>query len=288
MLGRLAELQIRRLLPGNLALPLSAWTYPPVAIEKDVFRRLRFQGVEMKENKKENNSFHFKKFSVRHDKCTMKVGTDGVLLGAWTSIEEAKSMLDIGTGSGVIALMLAQRTDDKVKIDAIEIAEADARQAKENVDQSPWPEKIRVIHSSLTNFSIAKNYDLIVSNPPFFTNSSSPPSNGRKQARHTTGLSHNELLTAVKERLNETGKFSVILPTTEGAIFQARALDFGLYCSRRMAFYSRKEKTQERWLMEFVKQPIERPAETRLVLYEEGKEWSEEYSNLIKEFYLAI
>src|SRR5690349_15209367 len=110
--------------------------------------------------------FHFKQFSVRHDNATMKVGTDGVLLGAWADPGEAKYILDIGTGSGIIALMLAQRTNEDVIIDAVEVEATDAAQAAENISNSPWPAKVLVHHTAIQNFNSERKYDLIVSNPP--------------------------------------------------------------------------------------------------------------------------
>ena len=114
---------------------------------------------------KSGSHFHFKQFSVRHDRSTMKVGTDGVLLGAWVNVDDSKRILDIGTGSGVIALMLAQRTTSDVLIDAVEVESDDAAQAKENVLQSPWPRRIDVHHTPIQNFHSDECYDLIVSQP---------------------------------------------------------------------------------------------------------------------------
>src|SRR5690349_11091056 len=112
--------------------------------------------------------FSFKKFIVHDDQCQMKVGTDGVLVGAWVDVSGVSRVLDIGTGSGLIALMVAQRTPNEVIIDAVENLEPDARQAKENADRSPWSQRIHVHCSTIQNFSRAKYYDLIVSNPPYF------------------------------------------------------------------------------------------------------------------------
>jgi tRNA1Val (adenine37-N6)-methyltransferase len=133
--------------------------------------------------------FHFKKFSVSHAQSTMKVGTDTVLLGAWTKVDHATNILEIGTGNGTIALMLAQRTSDNVCIDAVEIEPTDAAQAQENFLQSPWPAKIRTHPISIQQFENGIKYDIIVSNPPYFINSQRPPDEKRGQARHTISLS---------------------------------------------------------------------------------------------------
>ncbi len=229
--------------------------------------------------------FRFKQFEIRHERCTMKVGTDAVLLGAWVTVSGAKRLLDVGTGSGVLALMLAQRTSKEVKIDAVEISHDDFVQAEENAANSDWQEKITNHHTSIQEYVSEIRYDLIVSNPPYFMKSLLPASNRRKQARHTLSLSYDELVIAAKRLLSPTGIFSVILPTSEGDRFLSLASASGLHCSRRLAFYSRKQKTQERWLMEFSFKPVSMVTES-LVLYDRGMEWSDEYKNLTRDFYL--
>src|SRR5579859_709466 len=124
----------------------------------------------------------------------MKVGTDAVLLGAWVSVAGAKRILDIGTGCGVIALMLAQRTNDDAIINAVEIEAADARQAKDNVLKSPWLKKVTVHQKAIQAFDIGERFDLIVSNPPYYVNSLLPPARARAQARHGKSLTAEELI----------------------------------------------------------------------------------------------
>src|SRR5687767_8887834 len=120
---------------------------------------------------KRREDFQFKQFSVAHDRSTHKIGTDGVLLGAWVDVRNAHSILDIGTGTGVIALMLAQRCAGDTCIDAVEMEKEDAAQAKENVARSPWPQKVNVVHAMIQAYTPKAEYDLIVSNPPYFINS---------------------------------------------------------------------------------------------------------------------
>ncbi|HCW08495.1 MAG TPA: tRNA (adenosine(37)-N6)-methyltransferase TrmM [Cytophagales bacterium] len=235
--------------------------------------------------KRQRNTFYFKKFSVNHDLCTMKVGTDAVLLGAWVTISSSKHVLDVGTGSGVIALMLAQRTDAQVHIDAIEINEVDANQAKENILSSPWREKISVNHASLQEFRPKEQYDLIVSNPPYFVNSLQSPSQTRTQARHNQELTFNELISNSLRLLNPTGRLAVILPFAEGNIFKTLAIENQLHLIRETAFYSRREKPQERWLFEFSCEEAELQSD-QLLLYEKDSIQTEKYINLVKDFYL--
>jgi tRNA1Val (adenine37-N6)-methyltransferase len=235
----------------------------------------------------EKEVFQFKKFSVRHDRCTMKVGTDAVLLAAWVNVKDATYLLDIGTGSGVIALMLAQRTTPAVTIDAVEISEQDARQADENRQASPWPNKIRIHHQSIQQFNSPEKYDLIVTNPPFFIDSLKPPDAKRGAARHTVTLSHEDLINAVERLLLNDGKFNIILPAAEGARFIEKAIRGSLFCTRHYSFRSKKEKPVERWLMEFSRQ-LTACEHGEIILYDKSNEWSEDYRKITGDFYLSV
>jgi len=205
----------------------------------------------------------------------MKVGTDAVLLGAWVNVGDAKIILDIGTGCGVIALMLAQRSN--ATIDAVEPDRDSADQAKENFDLSPWKNRLRVFNKPIQEFETS-DYDLIVSNPPFFSNSLLPPKAPRQNARHTETLSFDDLLSVATNK-----RLAIILPTVEGELFRGKARAYGLYCNRRLAFFSRRHKPQERWLMEFAPMETDMVNET-LVLYDEKEKWSMDYAALVKEF----
>jgi tRNA1Val (adenine37-N6)-methyltransferase len=230
--------------------------------------------------------FHFKQFSIRHDHSTMKVGTDGVLLGAWVNVEGCKRILDIGTGSGVIAVMLAQRTSPDTHIEGIEIEQRDAEQARENAAQSPWANRISIHHSSLQAFQPPERFDLVVSNPPYFNNSQKPPDKKRIAVRHTTLLPFPVLLDHAKKMMNARGRFAVVLPFNEGNEFILLANTVGLYCVRKDAFRTRKEKPVERWLLEFSTLPSNF-SEGEILLYDAGLEWSSEYIRLTGDFYLG-
>lgn len=235
---------------------------------------------------KRKTHFHFKQFAVRHDRCAMKVGTDAVLLGSWVIVNDAKRILDIGTGSGVIALMAAQRTSD-AQIDAIEIEKSDAEQARENVLNSPWPTRVFVHNVPVQEFTTDNPYDVIISNPPYFNNSQLPPDERRHQTRHTVSLDYISLINAVRRHLKPDGKFNVILPFTEGLQFIELAAQSGLFCSRKYSFRTRPAKPIERWLLEFLYQelPIEKG---EVVLYEKGLEWAESYVTLTRDYYLKL
>ncbi len=217
----------------------------------------------------------------------MKVGTDAVLLGAWVNVKGVKRILDVGTGCGIIALMLAQRTEENVTIEGIEIEEQDAKQANENLLATRWCNRVLFQNYSFQNFRSPFKYDLIVSNPPYFNNSQLPPVKQRARARHTDTLGYEELISYSKKFLNQTGSLAVVLPYKEGKDFVSLASLHQLFCIRQLAFYSRKGKPQERWLFEFSKEPHSLTTET-LVLHGEGEAWSEEYKVLTRDFYLKI
>jgi tRNA1Val (adenine37-N6)-methyltransferase len=231
--------------------------------------------------------FQFKQFSVAQDRSTHKVGTDGVLLGAWVRLHaDIRSVLDVGTGTGLIALMLAQRTSENTTIDAVEVEEEDARQAKENVQHSPWAGKIRIHISRVQDFLPEKKYDLVISNPPYFVNSWLPPENKRSQARHAQLLPFEDLLRHSHRLLAPGGRLAVILPYTEGLMFINLARSFGLFPSRRTAFRSRAHKPLERVLVELSSEGGYEQPENELVLYTHGDTWSDEYRSLTRAFYL--
>jgi tRNA1Val (adenine37-N6)-methyltransferase len=217
----------------------------------------------------------------------MKVGTDAVLIGTWVNIETTKSILEIGAGSGVISLILAQRTLPDTEIEAVEIAKDDAEQARENVAQSPWPEKVKIFHQSFQAYSAGTAFDLIVSNPPYFINSQLPPAEKRSVARHTNSLSYEELITGVIRLLHPLGRLAVVLPFQEGKYFQSLARANDLHTIRQLAFHSREGKPQERWLFEFAFAPVKLTTET-LILHGKGEEWSNDYQALTKDFYLKL
>ncbi len=215
----------------------------------------------------------------------MKVGTDAVVLGAWANIGDAKKILDIGTGCGVIALMMAQRTVNDARIDALEVDADDAFQASENVKHSPWPEKVMVHHVALQKFVSNHRYDLIVSNPPFFNDSLHSPLVKRTSARHTSSLSFHDFLLYASQVLNEQGRIAIIIPFQEGLTFQKVAEDkFKFHVIRKMALYSRPAKKQERWLFEFAR--AERSVEETTLYIHDQQGWSKEYQNLTHDFYL--
>ena len=232
-----------------------------------------------------NPYFSFKQFTVYHDRCAMKVGTDGVLLGAWTEVSDARDILDVGTGTGLISLMLAQRSEAHIM--AVDIDEDAVKQAEENVKNSPWPDRIEVEHHDICHFDSDIRYDVIVSNPPYFVNSLKCPDGQRNMARHTVGLNFESLINSCGRLLSSSGRFSVIIPTDGMDEFMKIASEEGLYLSRRTWIQTKPDATPKRVLMEFKKQPAT-CVEGCLVVELSRHIYSEEYIALTKEFYLKM
>jgi tRNA1Val (adenine37-N6)-methyltransferase len=231
----------------------------------------------------------FKQFTILQEKTAMKVGTDGVLLGAWASVDNAARILDVGTGTGLIALMLAQR-NSSAAIDAVEVEQNAYEQATENVQNSPWASRINVIHSDFGAFSqqAQQQYNLIVSNPPYFSSSLLPPDAQRTAARHTTELSHHELLENSLRLLTPHGTLSVILPYVEGNIFIALAANAGLRCCRKTNVATRKGSVTKRLLLEFSREQKKIQENTLYIRDAEKDSFTCQYKELTKEFYLKF
>ncbi|NOX45726.1 MAG: methyltransferase [Chlorobi bacterium] len=229
--------------------------------------------------------FQFKQFQIDDDGCTLKVGTDAVLLGAIADCVPAKSILDIGTGSGIIALMLAQRS--RAGIDAIEIDEISFLKAKQNFSTSPWPERLTAIHGSFQGFSTLTNktYDLIVSNPPFFSNSYKPSSESKQISKHNVALDFMELVSGVAKLLGQKGKFSLVLPYSEKENFIQIAKTHNLSLNGILDILPKNTKKPNRAILEFGKDKTSRQKTTSIFLRNPDNSYSEEYRQVTKDFH---
>ena len=229
--------------------------------------------------------FKFKQFSVEQDDVAMKVGTDGVLLGAWVECERAGRILDIGTGTGVIALQMAQR-NPTAQVQAVEIDETAARRARANFDNSPWAERLQVVQTAVQEFSPAERFDLIISNPPYFVDSLLPPDAKRSTARHTHDLTFEELDRAVCRLLDGNGKFALILPVTE---FEKYLSLTQLHLVRRCDVHPIEGGAVKRVMGEFAKQkPTEVTHENIAIERGQRGDYTDEYRDLTKDFYLKF
>jgi tRNA1Val (adenine37-N6)-methyltransferase len=234
-----------------------------------------------------NNYFRFKEFTIFQDKAAFKVGTDGVLLGAAADITNRKRILDIGSGTGLIAIMLAQRCN--AEIVAIEPDPDSFSQTCDNVSGCKWSSRINVVNTDLQNFEPGTDkFDLIVTNPPYFSNSLKNPDQRISLARHTVSLNSNELLKGAARLLEDKGTFQLILPYVEGNIFIAEAHEYGLYCNNILKIRPLPTSEIRRMILTFSREQLK--ATEKFLTIEHGMrhEFTEEYINLTKDFYLKF
>ncbi|MEO1052816.1 MAG: methyltransferase [Bacteroidota bacterium] len=235
-------------------------------------------------------AFRFKQFTLEQHQKVFKVGTDGILLGAWADTLRASNVLDVGTGTGLIASMIAQKTPETTTITGIDPNESAFLLASENIANSPWKNRLRILHTTLSDFTInyTSKFDLIVSNPPYFNAGILPEKQESKQSRHTISLSHEGLIKDSKSILSENGSLSLILPYAEGQEFIRMALKQNLHLHRLTEVRSRPQTSVERLLMSFSTHawPL---VQNELVIYDqESGSYSDEYVELTKDFYLNM
>lgn len=236
--------------------------------------------------------FKFKEFSIHQDKTAMKIGTDAVLLGAWVFLEnEIDSILDVGSGTGIIALMLAQRSFALI-IDAVEIDNDAYEQTVTNFENSNWGDRLYCYHSSFQNFAdeIAEEdetYYLIISNPPFYTDEFESKNDARNKARFTTSLSFNELLKGVSKILSKKGKFAVIIPFKEEQGFVKLAKENNLFLNRVCHVKGNPSSAFKRSLLEFSFED-KKLIKENLTIEIKRHQYTDEYINLTKDFYLKM
>ena len=247
--------------------------------------------------------FRFKKFEVVNERSAMKVNTDGVLLGAaMTILPSDRTMLDVGTGTGTIALMAAQRFSSAIlnsssvilnevknpRIDAIDIDEASASEASANFINSPWNSILKAHHLPLEEFAASAEtvYDLIFSNPPYFEDSLTAPDERKSTARHTSdGLSYRDIFEFAKDRLSENGRVSLVLPADQEAALTRYARMCGLYLFRILRVRTVPRKAPSRIIAEFSRTRCAELSEELLTIQDEGK-YTQEYLSLTGDFYL--
>lgn len=241
--------------------------------------------------------FKFKRFEVVNERSAMKVNTDGVLLGAlMTILPTDRTLLDIGTGTGTIALMAAQRLfscgichadrSAENRVDAIDIDEASAEEAAANFRNSPWSEVLHAYHTSLDDFACDRKYDLVFSNPPYFEDSLNAPEERRNNARHTsTGLSYREILDFASQSLTDNGRVAFVLPAETEAALCRHARMNGLHLFRIVRVRTVPRKEPSRIIAEFSRMRKDTSEDTVLTIQNEGK-YTEEYLSLMRDFYL--
>lgn len=235
--------------------------------------------------------FRFQRFAIEDDQCGMKIGTDAVLLGAWANAQRKERILDIGTGCGLIALMLSQRTEkNATRIDAIDQDENAAIQAAENVANSPWPDRIVVSHQPLQEFDSAEHaglYDLCVCNPPYFSDCSPSFDSQKSAARHTVALTHEQLLNCSNRLLQPGGKLCVVLPYDQLDSILSTARQANFFLHRQTSVRPLPEAPFKRVLLEFGLQESEIERD-ELVIEVRRHEFSADYEALTGQFHLRF
>ena len=230
--------------------------------------------------------FRFKQFSLSQDWCAMKVNTDGVLLGAWADVNGATNILDIGTGTGVIALMMAQRNPE-ASIDAIEI-DADAfAQAGENFLDSLWSERLYAYHISLQDFNPQKRYDLIISNPPYFVDDYKTENHQKNIAKHSVSLSYEELISGIDRLLSSSGDAFLVLPAFNLQLLESFASDKKLFITKVTEVVAIEGKAPYLVLIRLNREKRDYLKSTIVIQNKDGL-FTDEYKSLTKEFYLKF
>jgi tRNA1Val (adenine37-N6)-methyltransferase len=234
-----------------------------------------------------NTYFRFKQFNVEQDKCAMKVTTDACIQGAWTPMHShVKHVLDIGAGTGLLALMLAQRNSE-ICIDSIEFDSGAAIQAAENVASSPWAGRINIIEADARNFDSTHKYDLIITNPPFFQNSLLGDNDAKNSARHTLSLSFEELLRCITANLAGNGYASILLPSEQYLDWQALTSK-NLYEQETLLIHHRPGATAKRIIGLWGKTPVAETKTGNLIIQNEQGTYSQDFITLLSPFYLNL
>lgn len=229
--------------------------------------------------------FDFRRFTIRHDRCAMKVGTDGVLLGAWAAVDARRRTIDAGCGSGLIAIMLAQR--GAAEVTGLEIDAPSAQQAEENVAASPYAANVGIVCGDILDYSPSKLFGNFVSNPPFFTEDTMSPNAARAAARSASVLTHAALVAAADRLLMPDGWFQIVVPHSAASEIQALCTLRGFSLLRRTDVLTKEGKQPKRTLLHFVKNPEPtRPVRDVLALLDNEGKRSEEYRRLTADFYL--
>lgn len=232
------------------------------------------------------SGFQFKQFFIAHDQCAMKVNTDGILLGSIADVHQARQILDIGTGTGLIAIMLAQRSDPDCQITALEIEPNAYQQAVENTQNSAWTDRLSIVKSDLFEAHFEQKFDLIVSNPPYFSDSLASRNAERDLARSIT-QSHIAWLNQAKKWLAEQGKISFILPTQEAEKLLEQSQTSGLFCSGIYRIITKMGQMPKRMIVTFQFTPQIRQEKT-LIVYDEQNQYTPDFVALTKDFYLKM
>ena len=232
--------------------------------------------------------FHFKQFSLFHHQSTMKVGTDAVLLSALADVDDTERILDVGTGSGIIALMMAARS--KARVDAIEIDPSSCLEAEENFSRSPFSERLILFQQDFTTFTSRSTgrYDLTISNPPFFINDMKSENQQKNSARHTDTLSYHDLCRGIANLLKTQGRFYAVLPYAESKLFIDIAAQHSLFLAKRLLIFPKPCYQPNRVNLEFTPGKPGKIEEEKFIIRHESGNFTQQYVDLLSKYYISI
>ena len=235
-------------------------------------------------NKRIYKPFEFKKFKIHQNNAAMKIGTDSILLGAWADLSDKKKGIDIGSGTGIISIMLCQR-NEILEIDSIEVSEKAVLDAKKNIKNCKWNERINLIHKDLRLFSTENKYDLIISNPPYFQKSLKPKDLDRLKARHEVSLNYKDVLNFSEKHLLKNGTINLILPIDQKQELIEYAEKFGLYVSKECIVFPKPNKNPHRLLIELSKTKKTFESQSLTIENDGRHNYTDNYKKLTREFY---
>lgn len=235
-----------------------------------------------------NSYFQFKQFIIHQDQCAMKVCTDACILGAWFSrkVGDKKNILDIGSGTGLLMLMLAQHTD--AAIEGIEIDNKAFLQLQENIDQNEWRNRLKVYEGDVRYFDLTKKYDFIITNPPFFENDLLSASKAEQTAKHSTELSFDDLIHVIGNKLSLEGSFGILLPFHRFNEFNEKAFRSGYRLKEKLIIRQSPKHQPFRAVLEYSRQEIINPQENELVIQGIEGTYTAAFTSLLKPYYLKL
>lgn len=232
------------------------------------------------------DSFSFRMFTISQTQSAMKVGTDSVLLAAWINVPKPYNILDIGAGTGILSLLMAQRYEE-AQITALEISSEAIKDVQENVKNSPWKNRVQIIEGDFCQFKSELKFDLIICNPPYFENSLHSPLMLRNKARHSDAMPFPVLVSGVQKILSEKGVFAIIIPFENAELIRHLAFEQELYTYRQTVIYTKENTPPKRIMLQFTSE-LQLCHTNTLTIYTSNGTYAPEYRELVGKYYLRL